>query len=656
MKKGIGKVFIFGIFLVLILTSFVSAGLIGDLWKKITGQAVEGSLAYQTQWFDVDNPSGYGDYELLKNDYISANACENPLGIYCETTGGINYKETGEVVHCELDRGLWCVNSEQPDGRCNYDYRVRFDCPDEEEQEQECNVNSDCGEDYFIEGTKVCDDSNNVAQYKKVFSCLQGICDEEKVLEKIEDCNEDCLNGECVSAEYTECIDNDGGKNSFENGTVFYQNRSFEDVCEGPDFVQEWYCYNGKPNDISIECDEGCENGACVEEEIVCEDSDGGKSSFEKGTVFYQNQTFEDVCEGPDFVQEWYCYNGKPHDVSIKCDEGCENGACLNYSNETEEETNETEYYGNYSYCQGDVCHLFMGDKITHGNYVFEIGTMGPNFVNLTLENLNADEGPYHTGYMNLRGPKGLDKKRYIVLFDHWYYEEPNEELNEISFIKFEFFVKDLVQGESYCENNYCKLYESDRAFFEAEDFTFDMGINYKDGVYSIYPSKISSGEIVEEEAIMSFYSDDWYVEPVTFTTTYLHGGGTHNLTSFFFDEVNYFVFSVDEVHATHDIYGNAIAQGESYISFDYSYDIGSKKSVIVSEETSNELKSSVRSLNYKSDLDEKFIYEEPTVLDKIGEGIKGFFDKGGVQESVTSSSKKGKSSYTVYVPPVSVH
>ncbi|HKL23284.1 MAG TPA: hypothetical protein VJ895_00870, partial [Candidatus Nanoarchaeia archaeon] len=111
----------------------------------------------------------------------------------------------------------------------------------------------------------------------------------------------------------------------------------------------------------------------------------------------------------------------------------------------------------------------------------------------------------------------------------------------------------------------------------------------------SIYPSKISSGEIVEEEAIMSFYSDDWYVEPVTFTTTYLHGGGTHNLTSFFFDEVNYFVFSVDEVHATHDIYGNAIAQGESYISFDYSYDIGSKGSIAVSRgDDSLDLKSGI--------------------------------------------------------------
>ncbi|HKL23539.1 MAG TPA: hypothetical protein VJ895_02195, partial [Candidatus Nanoarchaeia archaeon] len=57
-----------------------------------------------------------------------------------------------------------------------------------------------------------------------------------------------------------------------------------------------------------------------------------------------------------------------------------------------------------------------------------------------------------------------------------------------------------------------------------------------------------------------------------------------------------------------------------------------------------------------ESVLMEGIVYKKPNVFDKIGRGIKGFFDKGGVQESVTSSSKKGKSSYTVYVPPVSVH
>lgn len=41
---------------------------------------------------------------------------------------------TGEIVHYSATQGCYCVNSEQPDGKCDNDYRVRFKCC------QECPV------------------------------------------------------------------------------------------------------------------------------------------------------------------------------------------------------------------------------------------------------------------------------------------------------------------------------------------------------------------------------------------------------------------------------------------------------------------------------------------------------------------------------------
>jgi hypothetical protein len=537
MRKRFTQFFVFGIFLTLILISFVSAGFFGDLWNKITGETVESSVGFWTQWFDVDNPSGAGDYELLKNDYINKNACENPIGIECQTTGKLDYTQTKEVVHCEVDKGLWCVNSEQQDGRCDYDYRVRFDC--QVEEETNCVESIDCGEDYFIEGTRMCDQSNNVVQYKLVFSCLEGSCSEEKVLKRVKSCEGSCLNGECVVFEEVEplCEDSDGGKNSFEKGTVIYENRSFEDVCEDFNYVQEWYCLDEKPNDRSIECENGCEQGACLEE--INESGEGE-------------------------------------------------------TNETEE--NETEYFGNYSYCMGNLCTLFVGEEVIVGNHSFSIGDIAGNFVDLTVDNLMTNDSAYSTGPIALRGPKGLDERRYIVLVNSWYYGEDSDQ----NFIQFEFFVSNLEQGDSYCLDNYCKLYESDRAIFDAGDFTFDMGIYYKEefGLYDIYPHLIDSGYL-DNETALSFYSTDWYpAQPILFTTTHVHVGETHNLTTFFFDEETPFVFTVDEVHPTHDILGNAIAQGESYVSFNYSYNVESKKRVTISQGTSGEIRSSAKSLN----------------------------------------------------------
>jgi Mucin-2 protein WxxW repeating region len=78
-----------------------------------------------TKWYDRDDPSGNGDWELR---YLQSGVCSTPTGVECRTLGGLALWETGEVVSCSVD-GLLCLNSNQPDGSCNYDYQVKFLCP-----------------------------------------------------------------------------------------------------------------------------------------------------------------------------------------------------------------------------------------------------------------------------------------------------------------------------------------------------------------------------------------------------------------------------------------------------------------------------------------------------------------------------------------------
>ncbi|KAI4801697.1 hypothetical protein KUCAC02_019575 [Chaenocephalus aceratus] len=85
-----------------------------------------------TNWFDRDDPSGTGDWELLK-DLRKENPgqiCENSL--YMEavstdtTTSVISTRQTFYIF--SLTQGLVCRNKDQSEGMCR-DYKVRFWCP-----------------------------------------------------------------------------------------------------------------------------------------------------------------------------------------------------------------------------------------------------------------------------------------------------------------------------------------------------------------------------------------------------------------------------------------------------------------------------------------------------------------------------------------------
>lgn len=93
-------------------------------------------------WVERDGPGGSGDWETIHGATglrARGRVCENPISIQCRRQSDRrSWDRTGEVVSCDLDRGLVCRNSDQPDNRCD-DYQVRFFCDDDAPQRHRCS-------------------------------------------------------------------------------------------------------------------------------------------------------------------------------------------------------------------------------------------------------------------------------------------------------------------------------------------------------------------------------------------------------------------------------------------------------------------------------------------------------------------------------------
>ncbi|XP_072305241.1 uncharacterized protein [Eucyclogobius newberryi] len=82
-----------------------------------------------TEWFDRDDPSGIGDWELLvnlRNEY-PGKICSKPVDIEARTLSGLTPAAAGDVVQMNKDTGFVCKDTDQKDKKCS-DYRVRFSC------------------------------------------------------------------------------------------------------------------------------------------------------------------------------------------------------------------------------------------------------------------------------------------------------------------------------------------------------------------------------------------------------------------------------------------------------------------------------------------------------------------------------------------------
>ncbi|MBU1975089.1 MAG: hypothetical protein KKG59_01655 [Nanoarchaeota archaeon] len=184
-------------------------------------------------------------------------------------------------------------------------------------------------------------------------------CDGVSPMTDSHTCDIMCYNGECIN-DFGVCIDSDGS-DSYNRGKVngWYialngTNTTYDiwDHC-GANAVVEMLCDYPNPTYDIIECAYGCENGACLEMEIQCEDTDGGNYPLVAGLMTVTNGTNvterPDECQEEHVVKEYYCHEilgpySEVHDCTqIGTDYTCmlnDNG----WAYCAENTTNETNY------------------------------------------------------------------------------------------------------------------------------------------------------------------------------------------------------------------------------------------------------------------------------------------------------------------------
>ena len=375
MKK---RIIIYFAFVLILSISFSSALMFDDFWSRIKSFSITGKAVQEsgwTNWYNRDRPGGTGDYETLNELRRQYGFCESPSRIECQTTKGINYSKTGEIVICERDKGAICKRKEQPDKKCNYDYKVRFFCG-EIKQEMQC-TDSDGGLNYSAKGitqgifkgnkaTKkdLCRNSKKVREFycksNAVYvkdavcptgmSCAKGACNKKKKT------NPD-LSIFCVNKNgWTKWLDMDNPNGTGDWETLNNFKRICPDICDSPSKIQCKTISNKKysktKDNLTCERDKGliCKNNEqedsrCDEdykvrfycskkrENFACSDGDGGINYNIKGTVnLYSNNkkttSKTDLCISNKILSELYCPFGKIEYYNYTCPNKCINGAC----------------------------------------------------------------------------------------------------------------------------------------------------------------------------------------------------------------------------------------------------------------------------------------------------------------------------------------
>lgn len=112
----------------ILLLALLTITLSADDIKPPELECPNGAPGEWSEWFNRDRPSGTGDWEVLEILVENGQVCEHPIDIRCETLQGIPASATGENVIVDPAKGCICINEQQKDGVCNYDYRVKFKC------------------------------------------------------------------------------------------------------------------------------------------------------------------------------------------------------------------------------------------------------------------------------------------------------------------------------------------------------------------------------------------------------------------------------------------------------------------------------------------------------------------------------------------------
>jgi len=122
-----------------------------------------------------------------------------------------------------------------------------------------------------------------------------------------------------------------------ERSSLKYKNTIYNDECVSWNTVKKYYCKNESVMSGNFNCEPGywCQNGACVEYEGSCVDSDGNDTKT-YGYVSYTPSVFStateyDKCVDEATIEEWICEGSKPIKQTLECGSGfkCSEGKCI---------------------------------------------------------------------------------------------------------------------------------------------------------------------------------------------------------------------------------------------------------------------------------------------------------------------------------------
>jgi len=134
--------------------------------------------------------------------------------------------------------------------------------------------------------------------------------------------------------------------------------------CERNCAIYEFSCKDGEIWNIVPKCPGGCINGACVQENQICTDSDKGLNYYAYGLITGPDETGEttpsgDYCwDNGEGVMEGYCDSeGNGGFYSYTCPNGCEDGVCLD---KLGEDCSAPFINNQFQDTDGDGCHAGM--------------------------------------------------------------------------------------------------------------------------------------------------------------------------------------------------------------------------------------------------------------------------------------------------------
>ncbi len=177
---------------------------------------------------------------------------------------------------------------------------------------------------------------------------FEKVCTETSHTYTQHQCENGCENGACVTPPVNNCVDSDGGDNPDVYGTLSGTD-VWGNVIDQPDQcgsgtatineVFEKVCTETSHTYTQHQCENGCENGACVTPPVNnCVDSDGGDNPDVYGTLS-GTDVWGNVIDQPDQcgsgtatineVFEKVCTETSHTYTQHQCENGCENGACV---------------------------------------------------------------------------------------------------------------------------------------------------------------------------------------------------------------------------------------------------------------------------------------------------------------------------------------